>query len=281
LREQVYFLLPTHNLPNNYLIDSDPDPKHDKALSYKGKVFYEQEMYEEAGKYYFESYDINRYNVSNLVRIGNWLADYEEAIKFYDFALRIEPDKRSALNNKGNALYNLERFEEAIEYFDKVLEMYPNNEYALEKKGLSLEALGEFDKAKELFDKLEQIESGTSSIQTPQTKETEKIEPVQESELIQKSDSAKSQIPGWVRNNAEWWAQGAIGDNDFVSGIQYLIKEDIIQIPETAKASAADGSQEIPSWIKNNADWWAQGLITDDDFVKGIQYLVEQGIIVI
>jgi len=37
--------------------------------------------------------------------------------------------------------------------------------------------------------------------------------------------------------------------------------------------------QEIPSWIKNNADWWSQGLITDDDFVKGIQYLVEQGII--
>ena len=104
------------------------DPKHDKALSYKGIVFSEQEMYEEAGKYFFESYDINRYNVSNLVRIGNWLADYEEAIKFYDFALRIEPDKRSALNNKGNALYNLERFEEAIEYFDKVLEMYPNNE---------------------------------------------------------------------------------------------------------------------------------------------------------
>jgi len=27
------------------------------------------------------------------------------------------------------------------------------------------------------------------------------------------------------------------------------------------------------------ADWWNQGLITDDDFVKGIQYLVEQGII--
>ena len=35
----------------------------------------------------------------------------------------------------------------------------------------------------------------------------------------------------------------------------------------------------IPAWVKNNAEWWAQGLITDDDFVKGIQYLVEQGII--
>jgi len=36
---------------------------------------------------------------------------------------------------------------------------------------------------------------------------------------------------------------------------------------------------KIPEWIKNNADWWAQGLISDDDFIKGIQYLVEQEII--
>ena len=37
----------------------------------------------------------------------------------------------------------------------------------------------------------------------------------------------------------------------------------------------------VPKWVKNNADWWAQDLITDDDFVKGIQYLVEQGIIIV
>jgi len=90
--------------------------------------------------------------------------------------------------------------------------------------------------------------------------------------------SEKVVLPDWIRNNAKWWAQGAIGDNDFVSGIQYLIKEGIIQIPETV-SSVDGGSQEIPSWIKNNADWWVQGLISDDDFVKGIQYLVEQGII--
>jgi len=91
--------------------------------------------------------------------------------------------------------------------------------------------------------------------------------------------SETTQIPDWVRGNAEWWAQGAIGDSDFVSGIQYLIKEGIMTIPETSQGKTSDDSQEIPSWIKNNADWWAQGLITDDDFVKGIQYLVEQGII--
>lgn len=88
-----------------------------------------------------------------------------------------------------------------------------------------------------------------------------------------------TQIPEWIRGNAEWWANGAIGDSDFVTGIQYLIKEGIMTIPETAKPQGGGDSKEMPTWIKNNADWWAQGLITDGDFVKGIQYLVEQGII--
>jgi len=35
----------------------------------------------------------------------------------------------------------------------------------------------------------------------------------------------------------------------------------------------------IPAWIKNNADWWSQGLISDTEFVNGIEYLVESKII--
>ena len=111
------------------------------------------------------------------------------------------------------------------------------------------------------------------------------LEPEPESQIdppslqLDTGPSESTQIPDWVRGNAEWWAQGSIGDSDFVSGIQYLIKEGIMQIPETAQGTTADDSQGIPSWIKNNADWWARGLISDDDFVKGIQYLIEQGII--
>ena len=29
---------------------------------------------------------------------------------------------------------------------------------------------------------------------------------------------------------------------------------------------------EVPSWIKNNAGWWAEGTIDDDSFVQGIQF---------
>jgi len=35
---------------------------------------------------------------------------------------------------------------------------------------------------------------------------------------------------------------------------------------------------EIPSWIKNNAKWWSEGQINDSDFITGIQYLIQNGI---
>ena len=38
------------------------------------------------------------------------------------------------------------------------------------------------------------------------------------------------------------------------------------------------GSNQIPSWIKNNAGWWADGSIDDNSFVQGIQYLIKEGI---
>lgn len=40
-------------------------------------------------------------------------------------------------------------------------------------------------------------------------------------------------------------------------------------------------AEQIPSWVKTNAGWWADGTITESDFVKGIQFLVKEGIIVV
>ena len=85
------------------------------------------------------------------------------------------------------------------------------------------------------------------------------------------------EIPAWIKNNAGWWADGTIGDADFVNGIQYLINEGIILVDVNSLENKKN--DEIPSWIKNNAGWWADGTIGDADFVNGIQYLVSNGII--
>ena len=38
---------------------------------------------------------------------------------------------------------------------------------------------------------------------------------------------------------------------------------------------------QIPSWVKNNAGWWADGQIPDSAFIDGIEYLIKEGIIVV
>ena len=85
-------------------------------------------------------------------------------------------------------------------------------------------------------------------------------------------------VPTWIKNNAGWWAEGQIDDNSFVQGIQFMIKENIISIPNLPESSS-ETADSVPAWVKNNAGWWAEGQIDDKSFVQGIEYLVKVGII--
>ena len=85
-------------------------------------------------------------------------------------------------------------------------------------------------------------------------------------------------IPEWIKNNAGWWSDGTIDDETFVQGIQFLIKEGILEVPSTTQESDSN-NKDIPGWIKNNAGWWSDGTIDDETFVQGIQFLMKNGII--
>ena len=38
-------------------------------------------------------------------------------------------------------------------------------------------------------------------------------------------------------------------------------------------------SAAIPAWIKNTAGWWAEGNITETEFLRAIEYLIDNKII--
>ena len=97
-------------------------------------------------------------------------------------------------------------------------------------------------------------------------------------------DSALTQtdledIPIWVKNNAMWWQQKQIDDSDFVSGIEYLINENIIRIPETQITAAT--TDEIPNWISEVAGFWAHDAISNAEFVQAMQWLISNGVMVV
>lgn len=73
-------------------------------------------------------------------------------------------------------------------------------------------------------------------------------------------------VPEWIKNNVKWWAAGSIDDNAFVSGIEFLISEGVIDVPITQKSVST--TDEIPSWVRTSAEWWTDGEISDSDFVK-------------
>ncbi len=98
-------------------------------------------------------------------------------------------------------------------------------------------------------------------------------------ELEPSTPTISTNIPDWVRNNAEWWSKDLIGEADFVSGIEYLIIHGVIQIPIIPNENEANDVTFVPPWIKDTAGWWAEGLVSDGEFVNGLQYLIRQGII--
>jgi len=89
-----------------------------------------------------------------------------------------------------------------------------------------------------------------------------------------------TQVPSWVKNVAEWWADDQVSEKEFLAAIEYLISNKIISLPIVpCGVSDTSSTESVPSWVKNNAKWWSEDLIGDTDFTNGINYLIEEQII--
>ena len=230
--------------------------------------------------------------------------EYENAIKIYDEILENYPIDSKIFEMKAIALSNL-RLESTLamqpqqnvsprdpsnlnkssmlEFF-KALEINPNSVLALNGMGLGFGNFGEYSEAERYFKKSLKIKTDNNVAQNYLIS-LEKLEkkyslnifenPTKKPDFLQKLE--EKTIPYWIKNNAGWWSDNKIGDNDFISGIEYLINNKIIKI--SSQNINENSSDAIPSWIKNNAGWWSAGKITDEDFLSGIKYLIENSII--
>ena len=85
-------------------------------------------------------------------------------------------------------------------------------------------------------------------------------------------------VPDWVKNTAGWWAEDVISETEFVNAIEYLVKENIIQVDVS---QTSETSQGVPDWVKNTAGWWAEDVISETEFLNAIVYLIKVGIITV
>jgi len=74
-------------------------------------------------------------------------------------------------------------------------------------------------------------------------------------------------IPTWVRNNAGWWGDGLVSDKDFAGGLQFLMKEGLLNtnpIPD-----------EFPSHLKVSSRDWADGTISDQEYLLTLENWIQ------
>ncbi|HXV66764.1 MAG TPA: hypothetical protein VD731_06040 [Nitrosopumilaceae archaeon] len=85
-------------------------------------------------------------------------------------------------------------------------------------------------------------------------------------------------VPIWIKTNAKWWANDQIDSKNFISGIEYLVNEGVIQVslPDTTNNAAVS---ELQPWIKSTAGWWADDMISEDEFIAAIEWLISNNII--
>ena len=93
-------------------------------------------------------------------------------------------------------------------------------------------------------------------------------------------DTGNIALPFWIKDLAKMWInEPLVTDKDFARAIEYLIQREIIKIPYTEPGEETISS--IPEWVKNNAEWWIEGKISDTEFTLALQYLVKTGIITV
>ena len=229
--------------------------------------------------------------------------EYEDAIKIFDDILETYPNDYKIIELKGLALSNL-RLESTLAMqpqenvsprnpsnlnqlsmleFYKALEINPKSVLALNGMALGFGNFGEYSEAESYLKKSLEIDPDNKITQNYLTS----LENLKEKYSLnifenptKKPDFLKNieerSIPYWIKNNAGWWSENKISDDDFIAGIEYLVENNIIRVNTQ---NNKENSSDIPYWIKNNAGWWSENKISDDDFIAGIEYLVENNII--
>ncbi len=87
------------------------------------------------------------------------------------------------------------------------------------------------------------------------------------------ASAVDSSVPEWIKNNAKWWSEGTISESEYVTSLEYLITEGIIQIPipiteVTAAQSLLTDSERAQYFVVHFADGLIEKPITVETFYK-------------
>lgn len=203
--------------------------------------------------------------------------DYNQAITIYDQILESSPNNISTLNMKGIALSNMEQHTLSLKQFYKVLENDPDNARALLGMAVGFGNLGEYSESLKYLENAEKSNPNSDVIKNykviiENTLKKYPYTPTEKPTNTMKQTIGK--IPEWIKDISNWWSIGNISDEKFIKNMEYMIKKEIIVIPENKKFETPNELKMI-SAIRNNFNQWSQNEIPDEEFYKNMNWLVE------
>jgi len=94
--------------------------------------------------------------------------------------------------------------------------------------------------------------------------------------VVDASD-VKRPIPVWIKNTAEAWASDSedIDEDEYLISVNFLIIESMIKVPDTSEPLVS----EIPLRVKKVAKSWTDGELSDLEYIRHLERLIERGII--
>jgi len=169
------------------------------------------------------------------------------------------------LYKKANEHFMLGEYHQALDLYDEILEISPTNKKTSLMKGIAL-------------DNLERHKSSILEFYKVNQQEPQNIMALVGLGVGFGNYGEYKQALTYFEQAYELAPENHIVQNyyEFATKTVNKYPYNEVEKPETFTINI---SQTVPSWIKNTAGWWATNKIPDEEFVKSLQFLVENNII--
>ena len=171
------------------------------------------------------------------------------------------------LYKKANDHFMLGEYRQAAEVYDEILEISPENKKTLLMKGI---ALSNLDRHKSSI-----LEFYNVNQQDPQD-----VTALIGLGVGFGNFGEYKQALTYFKQAYEILPENHIVQNYYEFATKTVEKYPYNEI-EKPQVFTLNIPQTVPAWIKNTAGWWAEGQIPDEEFLKGINFLIGNGLLII
>jgi len=198
-------------------------------------------------------------------------------------------DERDKLLAEAFELFLKGEYERSIEIFDEILEIYPEDSKIFEMKGVALSNL-RLESTLAMQPQQNTVPRDPSNLNKLSMLEFYKALEINPNSVLALNGMGLgfgnfgeyTEAGTYFKKSLEINPDNKVTQNYLIS-LENLKKKYSLNVFEnpTKKPDFLKMMEEktIPSWIKNNAGWWADNKINDKDFISGIEYLIENKII--